>query len=322
MSRRAHTGFSLLELSVVLVIIAVVLAFGLNIANSALKGSDRITTQTRLTAIQRTLDAYARVHGHLPCPSSRANLTSAAGFGVEARKANRLECTTSGTALVRAPATGSPFIYIGAVPVRTLGLPDHYASDAWGNKFTYGVSASHIGSLSSYVSVDGPISISTGNPSGTNYTITTQRESDGTNAPGPSATYVVVSQGKDAGNAWPMNSATRVAACSATAADRGNCDDSDVTFWDNPFNDGDNAALHFDDYIVWGSNLLDRMPTVLGGVGIGCGTGPCERWCAPCDPNFPPTSLPYAVCTRTITSTSPCKMLCEYAYPSSNVSCP
>lgn len=325
MSRRDRMGFSLLELSAVLAIISVILVFGLNIATTALSGSDRITTQERLLAVQKALDNYAKVHGFLPCPASRASVPSDSGFGVEARDgATYTTCTTS-AGLVRAPAAGNPFAYIGAVPVRTLGLPDNYAGDAWGNKLMYAVSASHVGTMGSYLNTDGPITIYTGDRTLTSYIHTINRTSTGLNTNGPAVVYVVVSHGADGKGAYPFNGTAIVTACGASANnDVENCDDANLNFWDAPYNDGDQAATFFDDYIVWRSNLLDRLPTANGGdttTAVTC-TGACELWCAKCDTDYPPMFATYAICARTITSTSPCEALCEYAYPANNTFCP
>lgn len=315
--KTSRQGFSLLELSAVLTIIAVLVTFGINIANSAIKGSDRTTTQERLLAIQKSLDAYVRVNGFYPCPSSRALVPTDSGFGVESRSTTT--CTTSGTALVLTGASGA---YIGGVPVRTLNLPDTYAADAWGNKITYAVSSLHIGSVGAAYTTDGPLIIRSGDRTGTNYAITTVREEDGSNADGASGVYVLISHGPDGKGAWPMNGTSVTTACGATSNnDVENCDDANVTFYDTQYNDGDQASTFFDDYVLWYSNLLDRTPSTLGGVGTGC-TGNCELWCAICDTGYPPMQSPAMICKRSIVSTSPCKALCEYGYPTANVPCP
>ena len=286
-----------------------------------MKGSDRITTQERLRVVQKALDAYAEVNGHLPCPSSRALVPGGTTFGIEARDTLvRTNCMTDDAALIK---VGSSFI--GAVPTRTLGIPDTYASDAWNNKFTYVVSTYHVGSIGSYYNYDGTLQIQTGDRTGVNYPITTMRY-DGNNAntkdPGPGATYVVISHGMDGKGAYPTNGSTVSIPCGNSANnDVENCDDANLVYYDSEYNDGNVPASYFDDYIVWVSNSLVRIPTLQGGAGTGC-SGACELWCAPCDTTYPPTNSPAMPCRRTIVSTSPCKALCEYAYPTVNIPCP
>lgn len=321
MTRPHLSGFSLLELSVVLAIVAVILVFGLNIATVAIKGTERSTTQERLLVIAKALDAYARVNGYLPCPANRALAPRTTGFATEARNGMvRTECVTS-SGLVR--TAGAPFAYIGGVPARTLGLPDAYAGDAWNSKFTYAVSGDHVGVQGSYFTTDGPLAVRAGDRTGTNYLLTSQRESDGTNASGANAVYVVISHGPDRRGAFSMERTSVSIACGSTSKnDVENCDDANLTFYDSAYNDGGTESTFFDDYVVWGSNALDRIPTAMGGVGTGCPAGTCEMWCVTCDSNRPPLSTPNVICKRTITSTSPCKALCEYAYPTANVFCP
>jgi prepilin-type N-terminal cleavage/methylation domain-containing protein len=136
MSRRfaARRGFTLLELSVVIGIIALIAGVGMNMASGAITAANRIQSQERLNTIKQALDSYARTYGYLPCPSSRAAVPSNITFGNEARPGGT-GCTASGPGIIQ---NGN--VWIGAVPVRTLGLPDNYAGDAWGNKLTYAVS--------------------------------------------------------------------------------------------------------------------------------------------------------------------------------------
>lgn len=176
--RKTLHGFSLLELSIVLGIIALVAGGGMTMATGALKTADRITTQERLTTIKVALDSYAKTNGHLPCPFNRTLLSSSTLFGVENRSGGN--CNTA------APGVSAPpglilanNIWHGAVPVRALGLPDSYAADAWGNKFTYAVSANHISSASNYNSTAGSITIRAGQrgASPLNYAVSSQRMS-------------------------------------------------------------------------------------------------------------------------------------------------
>ncbi len=308
-------GFTLVELAVVLVIVSILVTFGVTIGTNAVVNASRMTTRSRLATIQSALDNYAKSTGYLPCPASRALVSSSASFGIENRDTvSHTTCTTT-TGLVRAPATGATYVFIGAVPVRSLGLPDAYAGDAWGNKFTYAVSAAHV-TVGSYAIVDGPITVNTGS-----FTLTTARSTPlGANQPGPGATYVVISHGKDGKGAWPLNGTSVGQACAASTLDAANCDDSDMTFTDAPFNDGNQASVYFDDYVVWGSNMLDRLPTSKGGPGAGC-TGVCQTWCAKCAGPAPAFST-YVVCQRTIVDASNCTALCIYGYPANNVPCP
>jgi hypothetical protein len=63
---------------------------------------------------------------------------------------------------------------VGGVPVRTLGLPDSYAGDAWGNKFTYTTGDFLVNDASSYSRRVGQLVVKYGNIA-TGYSVNTQR---------------------------------------------------------------------------------------------------------------------------------------------------
>lgn len=168
---RARHGFSLLELSVVLAIISLVAAAGISLASGALKAADRVTTQERLNTIKLALDSYTKLYGYLPCPADRAKVTTDTDFGVEKRTGPPgTTCTVSSPGIVS--VTGA---YYGGVPTRTLGLPDNYAGDAWGNKLTYAVSSNQVTNSASAAGSDGALNVRYGERTGTFYTVTTQR---------------------------------------------------------------------------------------------------------------------------------------------------
>lgn len=145
---RRQGGFTLLELSIVLGILALIAGAGLSMAAGALRAADRVTTEERLNTIKFALDSYAATYGYLPCPANRTLAATTSNFGMEERSGATCTATPPGTV-----ASGN--VWIGAVPVRTLGLPDPYASDAWGNKLTYATSDALTG--------NGPASIATQN---------------------------------------------------------------------------------------------------------------------------------------------------------------
>ena len=108
---RHKTGFTLVELAIVLVIVAL-LASGLLVGIAAQRNAaETIDAQRQLENIRETLTGFALTHGRLPCPAL-PNLTSSdASVGVE-------NCA-------------QPH---GVLPWVTLGLPE---VDPWGRRFTY-----------------------------------------------------------------------------------------------------------------------------------------------------------------------------------------
>jgi prepilin-type N-terminal cleavage/methylation domain-containing protein len=392
----AAQGFSLLELSVVLIVIGLVAGFGISLGANILSGSDRITTQQRLTNIRTALDSFVQKNGYLPCPASRADIPTDANFGVERRDPAGSACTPLlGEAdPISAGAANSDQAYIGALPVITLGLPAYYAADAWGNKFLYAVSVTHIAGAASYAGMlsgtaqsatqnnitlashastttdlyngltlvitygtgvgqsstitdyDGTSNIATVSP---NWTVipnnTSQYLISGGNAgtltvrygdrsamsypvtndwqenPGAGAIYVVLSHGSNGMGGYPLNAKALATACTDNGTiDFENCDDANALFYDTTYNDGSQSTSFFDDYIIWGSNLLGRLPSpasaaTAAGMGSGCPPGICENWCAICKntPIYPAPTINYA-CRSSILATNPCEAQCTYAY--------
>ena len=109
-ARRQH-GFTLAELAVVLVILALLSGSLLVPLGSRMEARDRQLTLERLRDIQQALTGFAIIHGRLPCPSTEADPTHP-NYGVE----DALPCNLS---------------LEGRLPWRTLAMS---ATDAWGQE--------------------------------------------------------------------------------------------------------------------------------------------------------------------------------------------
>ena len=108
---RHKTGFTLVELAIVLVIVAL-LASGLLVGIAAQRNAaETIDAQRQLESIRETLTGFALTHGRLPCPALPNLASSDANAGVE-------NCA-------------QPH---GVLPWVTLGVPE---VDPWGRRFTY-----------------------------------------------------------------------------------------------------------------------------------------------------------------------------------------
>jgi prepilin-type N-terminal cleavage/methylation domain-containing protein len=154
----SRRGFSLLEMSIVMVIIAAVVASGAMMGQSTIDTARKVSTNNKLDAIEAALMAYRQAYNRLPCPGD-ATLTdsaaNAATYGVEA--ANKGSCTGSLPAAnasytlgvnsnTSSPVLSGSVVVEGAVPVRTLGLPDEFQLDGWGRKIAYAVPAPYTAS--------------------------------------------------------------------------------------------------------------------------------------------------------------------------------
>lgn len=116
----SNAGFTLTELAVVLVIVALLVG-GLVVPLTAQVDLRNVAdTRRSLAEIREAMLGYAAVNGRLPCPAPAAVASGVAGAGLEGPWAAATGCTNLS----------------GVVPWATLGIPE---TDAWGRRFTYRV---------------------------------------------------------------------------------------------------------------------------------------------------------------------------------------
>ena len=120
---RAARGFTLVELGVVMMIVALLLGSVMYTLSAQLEQRNFEETRSRLDAARELLLSYAIVNGRLPCPATAASSGDEAPLGGG-------NCT-------------SP--YGGFLPARTIGYQvvdaGGYAVDSWQNRIRYAVSS-------------------------------------------------------------------------------------------------------------------------------------------------------------------------------------
>lgn len=119
-----QTGFTLVEIAIVLLIVAILLGGLLPTISSQVEQRRISDTRKQMDEIQQALIGYAISYGHLPCPAKTTLVT-----GVDAN-AGQADCT-----LIAAAST------TGVIPWATLGTSE---TDAWGRRFTYTATNSFI----------------------------------------------------------------------------------------------------------------------------------------------------------------------------------
>lgn len=247
-------GFTLVELSIALVVIGIVVAGGLTLTTSMVDRQAYVQTGMQMDDLEKAISAYVATTKKLPCPATASDSIDSPAFGK-----SQMSCGSSGVA-------------IGMLPVRTLGLRDRMAADEYGNRYTYAVAAPLTVSSNQYEASVGNIIIK-----------------DGTN-PQPlitDAAYVIVSHGSDGKGAYRYETASLAGACSIAGKDTENCN-GDSTFVNTRFNRGSVNAHWFDDTVrfrpkrlinmsqtatneFWKANNTHIHNTNAGNVGIGVG---------------------------------------------------
>jgi len=184
-------GFSLVELSVVLVIIAIVIGGGMATFSAYVQKSQVDLTVSRMDAIENALLNYSAAFGRIPCPASLTLTSTSSNYGVES--ANQGSCV-GGSPAANYTATGG-FVE-GAVPVKALQLPDTYMYDGWGNRFTFGVDPDFTNSNTLPISIGGACSAST-------KAISIQDANSNTLS--SSGVYAIISHGQNGHGAYTAN---------------------------------------------------------------------------------------------------------------------
>jgi prepilin-type N-terminal cleavage/methylation domain-containing protein len=226
--RHSHIikGFSLVELTIVLVIVGL-LTSGLLLGISAQRNAaDNSDARRQLENIRETLIGYAMANGRLPCPATAGLPSGDANAGVAATP----PCDNAAQH--------------GVLPWATLGLPE---VDPWGNRYTYSASSAFTAAKPSDALASFTLS-STGNIN------VKETATSGANIASELAA-VVVSHGRQSAGAY-QTSGAKLPGASGDEAENA---DADLTFvFRTP---GDT----FDDLLIWISPSLLNSKMVAAG---------------------------------------------------------
>jgi type II secretory pathway pseudopilin PulG len=132
MINKKASGFSLLEVSIMLIILGIIATGAFSFIAIEIRKQSIITTNKKLDVIEDALLTYLAVNGRLPCPASPWQIASNTTFALE-RRISSTNCeSTASTSIMN---NGEH--YLGAVPTRALGISEEYMFDAWGNRISY-----------------------------------------------------------------------------------------------------------------------------------------------------------------------------------------
>jgi type II secretory pathway pseudopilin PulG len=265
-TKSSSPGFSLLEISVVLLLCSLLVVSGVNLIKAWMDQNTLAVNQQRLNAIQQALTSYQSQKKSLPTPAGYKDPQGTNCFG-------RITPCPGGVAGGTFPV--APII-IGAVPIRDLGLPDSYISNPYGYRYTYAVATLATtppmnSTLASVINIKDAMTGAISN-----------------------ATYVVVDHGKD-GKGTYTTEGVGPTACAGFGLDVPNCNHyASGYFQTAPFSNNILLLLSwFDDTVrSTPSQTANKACTVVysaaapGGtstgygqwgydVGVGIGFGPC-----------------------------------------------
>lgn len=142
---QTNSGFSLLELSISLVIIGLVTASFLGYMRISQQKQVMTTTQNSLKSVNEAVEVYLEWNKKLPCP---APLSAAQD---DPKKGHALDCeailqggvfTSKDYVLTHAKDDDSRHIIIGRVPYNDLNIPYKDTLDGWGRDMFFAMSLS------------------------------------------------------------------------------------------------------------------------------------------------------------------------------------
>src|SRR5258708_15422252 len=116
------TGFTLIEIVMVLLIFGIVIAMAAAITRGVAASQKRSLTTTRMAGVDAALVQFVLQQRRLPCPADGTKASSDNNAGVEGAR-NAGGCTGN--------------LQDGVVPWRTLALTETDATDGWDRRLTY-----------------------------------------------------------------------------------------------------------------------------------------------------------------------------------------
>ena len=247
---RKQTGFTLLELAVVMAVIGVFLSLSLSAGREQYRVQEVKIGWQQLNLIKQSLRFYGQVHGKLPCPADPALTPSDSGYGEPATDCS--DDTPPGSITrVEYPASSGSYVRIGAVPVHALGLERALMKDPWGNFYLYAISEDHLTTLDA--DTEGVIAVEDGSG----------------NALTTSASFLLLTHGESGGGGISAETNSVLTACDAATLDGENCDFDDGLFYEARYFDTADAGIAFyDDYLVWDTNgtVLQEVASITPGA--------------------------------------------------------
>ena len=229
-ARNPQGGYSLLELSVVLVIIALLMGSAITMGVAHINSKQEEVTRMRMAAIEEAMLGFRKAKNRLPIPAQLIADESVPQYASESLGYIMEENN----------------VYHGALPVRDLGLPDEYLYDGWGRKFRYIVSHDSTTKL-----MDTDLPLTDVNGQGIEmYSISNGEMYN------DHSFYVLISHGKN-GHGGYMRNGTVKSTGSTNSAELGNCacdSNGGYGFTNNHFTSGDavetGGANAFDDIVI------------------------------------------------------------------------
>jgi prepilin-type N-terminal cleavage/methylation domain-containing protein len=199
-------AFTLLELSLVILIISILVVGSMSASISSINKAKYKVSKDRINQVYNALGAYLIINKALPCPASLLEVKTSANYGLAGSDG---VCNNIAGVYQGAAGNAAELVY-GAIPVQTLGLPAEMAEDGFDSKFTYVVSKKFTNPDGSGINGFGTVNPAFGFTSTTSGFISIV-ERTGTNFYNNThnAIFAIISHGKNKYGAVNANSSTK-----------------------------------------------------------------------------------------------------------------
>ncbi|MGH8626664.1 MAG: type II secretion system protein [Gammaproteobacteria bacterium] len=242
---KKHYGFTLLEMAIVLLIVALVAGAGLSLATALRTNQGISSTRTKQEAIKEALITFIARNQRLPCPATETLAPGAVGYGVESGGPSACGATAVAGGVQR-----------GVVPWISLGLPDADALDGWNNRFSYFVlqaATANPTPAAPLSGMRGGIALHSGTPlalglPATGNQINACSTTAGDNGCNIAAVVLILSHGRNGSSAFTQNGVQLPPPVATAVLELANTDTADASFVQTQYSD--NTANPFDDMLL------------------------------------------------------------------------
>ncbi len=135
------TAFTLIELSIVLLVLSILAAGAISVSSSYVKNDKVKITQERMKVIYKAIGVYVLKNYALPCPASLVKTKDEAGYGEQVGSIGTCYGSTPNHGVYSSNLRSS--VVYGMVPIKELNLPVEMSQDGFGNKIVYVINQNH-----------------------------------------------------------------------------------------------------------------------------------------------------------------------------------
>lgn len=229
------TGFSLTELSIVIVIIGLFFSSAVQLYEIYIIKQKFITTTNRLDDAKKALADFINKNGRLPCPAPLDAKPDTADYGAESCTASAGLFQVDGARDLDG-VTGPDPVLIGTLPTRALNLPNISMQDGYKQRLLYAVTQSLTNSAT-FNRDNGAINIK-------------DKSGNSVITPEGSGQFIVLSHGENGIGSYTNNGVVR-RPCAGTALDVANCLNNASTFIYSTEISSKEGAGEYDDYAAY-----------------------------------------------------------------------